>query len=70
MITGIPVSNSNIERPQAFTAPIRSLPFIPSDFSPTVSPAGTIVEMQAVVRLKTSSDTVTPQAQQMLEVLA
>ncbi len=71
MIVEIPAVNRITERPQALTAPIRSLPFIPSDFSTTVSPAGTIVEMQAVVTIKTRMDAVQPQTrQQMLEVLA
>jgi hypothetical protein len=72
MITGIPAANRNIERPHALTAPIRSLPFIPSDFSATVSPAGTIVEMQAVVTIRTQADAAAQaQTQQpKLEVLA
>ena len=70
MIAGISAANRNIERPLALNAPIRSLPFIPSDFSTTVSPAGTIVEMQAAVTIKARTDAASSHPQHMLEVLA
>ena len=72
MIAGIASANRTIEHLQALVAPIRSLPFIPSGFSVTVSPAGTVVEMQAVVAVKARTDAAAQSQtkQRMLEVLA
>ena len=72
MIAGISSANFTTERSSVLTATVRSLPFIPSDFTPTASSAGTIVEMQAVVRVKPRTEpTFQSRAQQqMLEVLA
>lgn len=72
MIAGVVATNHVAERSQGLTAPIRALPFIPSDFAPTASSAGTIVEMEAVVRTPTrpNMDAQQQEQRQLLEVLA
>ena len=72
MIAGISSANLSTELSSALTAPVRRLPFIPSDFAPTASSAGTIVEMQAVVNIKPRPEATTQSVaqQQLLEVLA
>ncbi len=72
MSAGISSTNFSTERPNVLMATVRSLPFIPSDFAPTASSAGTIVEMQpAVVNVKPRSEPLTQSAaRQTLEVLA
>jgi hypothetical protein len=73
MIAGVGFAKVSAEWTQGQTAPIRALPFIPSDFAPTASSAGTIVEMQTAVVRASAQPNANAQQQaqaQMLEVLA